>query len=59
MELFIYDYLSKNTNALITITVRTDEGREVADFIAHDELLQAVRSEPTSWYVDNVEKEGI
>jgi hypothetical protein len=57
MKIYNYEHLSTDTNATITITVRTDKGREVADFIAEDELNIAFAAAPSSWYVENVSEE--
>lgn len=58
MKIYNYQYWSNQTNATITISVRTGKGREIADIIAEDELVLALRAEPTSWWVDEVSEEA-
>jgi len=57
MKIYNYEHLSTETNATITITVRTDKGRDFADAIAEDELNQAFNAKASSWYVEYVSEE--
>jgi hypothetical protein len=58
MKIYNYEFLSTETNGMITITVRTDEGREKADQIAEYELEQAYDASRKSWYVEAVSEEN-
>lgn len=51
MMIYGYEYQAKYTNATITISVRTDEGQEVADRIAKEEFDNAMEVHKDSWYL--------
>lgn len=51
MRIYNYEYQAKYTNAVIIISVRTDEGKEVADKIASGEFENAMDVAKESWYV--------
>lgn len=57
MKIYNYEYLHHNTNAVITISVRTSEGSDVADDIAQNELSLALDTENNGWYLETVSVE--
>lgn len=57
MKIYNYQFLTPNSNATLCITVRTDKGESVADFIAHDELALALNASPADWYVEEITEE--
>lgn len=53
MKIYNYEFQAKYTNAVITISVRTDEPEPVANQVALDELANALDIPKDSWYVQD------
>lgn len=51
MMIYGYEYQAKYTNAIITISVRTDEGWDKANEIAQAEFENAMSVPAEAWYL--------
>lgn len=57
MKIYNYEFQHPDTNACVTVTVRTDKGQDIAADIAFDNLAIVVSSDFADWYVESVSEE--
>ena len=58
MKIYNYSFATKGSNAIVIVSVRTDEGIDIADEIATYELQQALaNNSSTQWHIEELEVE--